>query len=591
MWQQDSTYYPGKCVGYDAASGKHTIEYEDGSTEVLRLRREGGRANSASTIWRLREKRRRSSDGSGREGAELLQNKNRAFGETEDVHARKTSKHRRASCTKKDGNWRAQTYHTKEEAAEEAAEEQEQEQQEEQEQEQEQEEEEEEVAVTEVHSWSGMYPSVVVALGFRLQVSTPRGAGAEVVGDGGEGMGATLIRGQTSKYRGVCLNKSNSKWQAQIHHTGKQHRLGSFDDEEEAARAYDRAARAHRGDKATLNFPAEGEQGVNNGKRSKYRGVSWHKSNSKWLAYIKHTGKSQYLGSFDDEEEAARAYDTAARTHHGDKAILNFPVEGKQGLSVGVTSKYRGSKLLLKTKEEEEQEQQEEQELEQEQEQEQEEEVAATEVHSRSGMCPPVVVALGFRLQASTPRGAGTAVVGGGGKGREAKLICGQTSKYRGVSWDKSNSKWKAQINHTRKIHYLGTFDDEEEAARAYDRAVRAHRGDKATLNFPAEGEQGVSVGVSSKYRGVCWSKSSSKWVASIRHSGKLHWLGSFDDEEEAARAYDRAARAHHGEKAMPNFPAEGNAENEKEAEVEKLVMVVVEEEEEEQEEEASRRY
>jgi hypothetical protein len=119
-------------------------------------------------------------------------------------------------------------------------------------------------------------------------------------------------------------------------------------------------------------------------------------------------------------------------------------------------------------------------------------------------------------------------------------------SKYRGVSWNKNKNKWTATIYSNGKKHNLGYFEDEEEAARAYDRAARAHKGEKAQLNFPAEGESGPSR-QSSKYRGVSWEKSHNKWIAKVQYGGKRHSLGYFEDEEEAARAYDRAARVHKG--------------------------------------------
>jgi hypothetical protein len=203
---------------------------------------------------------------------------------------------------------------------------------------------------------------------------------------------------------------------------------------------------------------------------SMYRGVSWHKSMNKWFARIGFDGtnKKHSLGYFEDEAQAASAYDRAARAQHGEKTQrfrmqLNFPTKKEQ---------------------------------------------AAEEAKQQQWI-----------------------------KCREAG------SKYRGVNWQKKNNKWLAQIKNDGKVHYLGCFEDEEEAARAYDRAARAHHGEKAQLNFPVEGESGSRK--SSKYRGVSWYTRGSKWKAAIYYDGKIHCLGTFEDEAEAARAYDRAAKVH----------------------------------------------
>ena len=59
----------------------------------------------------------------------------------------------------------------------------------------------------------------------------------------------------TSRFRGVCWNKKNKRWQAAINHAGKYIYLGSFVHEEDAAKAFDQAAVKLRGHLAKTNFP------------------------------------------------------------------------------------------------------------------------------------------------------------------------------------------------------------------------------------------------------------------------------------------------------------------------------------------------
>jgi hypothetical protein len=70
-------------------------------------------------------------------------------------------------------------------------------------------------------------------------------------------------------------------------------------------------------------------------------------------------------------------------------------------------------------------------------------------------------------------------------------------------------------------------------------------------------GNMRKQIGTYSRFKGVSYNKRRDKHFAQCDFGGEHRWLGFFDDEVEAARAYDRAAVEECGEFAWVNFPQE----------------------------------
>jgi hypothetical protein len=109
----------------------------------------------------------------------------------------------------------------------------------------------------------------------------------------------------SSKYTGVSWKKNRNKWVANIKINGEKKHLGYFILEEAAAEAYQNALKMLNEGDLSFMKPKEYSSG--------YKGVSWKKKISKWVANIKIDGKLKHLGYFTSEEEAAEAYQKALK--------------------------------------------------------------------------------------------------------------------------------------------------------------------------------------------------------------------------------------------------------------------------------------
>eukprot|EP00614_Pseudopedinella_elastica_P019709 CAMPEP_0172652056 /NCGR_PEP_ID=MMETSP1068-20121228/243124_1 /TAXON_ID=35684 /ORGANISM="Pseudopedinella elastica, Strain CCMP716" /LENGTH=503 /DNA_ID=CAMNT_0013466461 /DNA_START=219 /DNA_END=1727 /DNA_ORIENTATION=- len=171
--------------------------------------------------------------------------------------------------------------------------------------------------------------------------------------------------------------------------------------------------------------------GVKKEGHSRFVGVTWHRQDQKWQAAIKVEGKSIHLGHFNDEHEAARKYDEhAARLGRN----VNFPDE-HPGCSIAIPGGGRGGAGRSHK----------------------------ARPRAPKGSTPP-------RAEAGATR-AGSRVVS-----RDSRVDSAESepvSNFVGVTWSRRAQKWEVRIYANGLNMYLGSFDDEVEAAKKYDAQAR----------------------------------------------------------------------------------------------------------------------
>lgn len=233
------------------------------------------------------------------------------------------------------------------------------------------------------------------------------------------------------------------------------------------------------------------------GTSSRYLGVRWEPRQERWIADAGPREGRVFIGSFDDEVEAARAHDRVAMQLLGDRAKLNFPRGTVRAASVeSVRKELRAQRKASTTSRF----------------------IGVWKDSARTARKWLATLSLGEKTYAL---------------GRY------RTEREAAVAFDRA-ALWYGSTRTPRNFPDLPL-----EPASA-----------EMLVN---ELLHEVKKGTTSRFIGVCWNGFS--FIASACSNGTSLYLGSFDDEAEAARAHDRVALRESGPNAKLNFDPETGEE------------------------------
>lgn len=323
------------------------------------------------------------------------------------------------------------------------------------------------------------------------------------------------LNNTSSKYFGVSQHYISKKWHANISKENQRYYLGSYDNEDNAAIAYNETAKKLYGDKANLNIIGESslreiiksvvcEELIRENENqykdqitellsnivlqekrkqtSDYRGVM--KSGNKWIAKICYQKESYYLGSYEREDNAAKAYNKKAIELFGDDAKLNIIKDNSSDDSEN-------------------------------------DDISSDDSESDDTIIDNTNLNI---------------------------IKENKTSKYIGVIFHLESEKWLAYCDKDNIIYNLGLHDKEEEAAKAYNAKQKKLYGLDALLNILEDTKKKSSI-----YKGVYFNKMIEKWIVNIYKDGKDIYVGRYDLELDAAKAYNIKAKELFGHKADLN--------------------------------------